>query len=277
MRMPALRLITKLFLYYTLLVLGTLLALWLFPGLAEHLPAGRVQALLAQPGAFAPLEELARPAPGKAAAGATPSFMSSIIWLAAAIVGALAAALPVSWVYMAIRDPEEYDQSLLDTVLILPLVVTMIVVVVQHSLALAFSLAGIAGAARFRNTMKSSGDLLFILLAIGIGLSAGIGAIELALLGSAAFNLAFLLLWMTSYGERSFMKRYMGGQITPAGAGAGAGAGDGDNGGRHKKHGKRAKAAALAAAAAAGTSDAQPAAADPPPGAPAMPETPPAP
>ena len=81
---------------------------------------------------------------------------------------------------MGVRNDDEYDQSLINTILVLPLVVTGIVIIVQNSLALAFSLAGIAGAVRFRNSLKSSGDALFILLAVGIGLSAGIGAVELA-------------------------------------------------------------------------------------------------
>jgi hypothetical protein len=110
---------------------------------------------------------------------------------------------------MHVRNPDDYDQSLIDTIVMLPLVVTSIVVVVQHSLALSFSLAGIAGAARYRNTLKSSGDLLFILLSIGIGLSAGIGAVELALMSSAAFNFGFVALWFTNFGERSDMKRYL--------------------------------------------------------------------
>ena len=81
---------------------------------------------------------------------------------------------------MGVRNDDEYDQSLINTILVLPMVVTGIVIIVQNSLALAFSLAGIAGAVRFRNSLKSSGDALFILLAVAIGLSAGIGAVELA-------------------------------------------------------------------------------------------------
>ena len=96
--------------------------------------------------------------------------------------------LPVTWVYMGVRNDDEYDQSLINTILVLPMVVTGIVIIVQNSLALAFSLAGIAGAVRFRNSLKSSGDALFILLAVAIGLSAGIGAVELAGVLSIAFN-----------------------------------------------------------------------------------------
>ena len=90
----------------------------------------------------------------------------------------------------------------------LPLVVTSIVVIVQHSLALSLSLAGIAGVSRFRNSLKSSGDALFILLAVGIGLSAGIGALELALVMTVAFNYVFLLLWVTDYGDRADLKKH---------------------------------------------------------------------
>ena len=62
---------------------------------------------------------------------------------------------------------------------------------------------------RFRNSLKSSGDALFILLAVGIGLSAGIGAIELACVITIAFNYCFALLWITEYGEREGMKRFL--------------------------------------------------------------------
>jgi hypothetical protein len=110
---------------------------------------------------------------------------------------------------MAVRGGDEYDQSLVNTILVLPMVVTGIVIIVQNSLALAFSLAGIAGAVRFRNSLKSSGDALFILLAVGTGLSAGIGAIELAAVISIFFNYTFAMLWITEYGERAGMKRYL--------------------------------------------------------------------
>ena len=89
------------------------------------------------------------------------------------------------------------------------MVVGSIVIVVQHSLALAFALGGIAGAVRFKNSLKSSGDALYILLSVGIGLASGIGAVELALVMSVAFNYCFVALWISDYGERQGMKRYM--------------------------------------------------------------------
>jgi len=224
--MAAFRLLAALILYYAILVAGVAVALWLFPAWREFLPIGRVQSLITETGGGGLLGQ------GGIQAGPTMAFGASLIWLATAVFGALLASLPVSWVYIKIRNPGDYDQSLVDTIVVLPLVVTSIVVVVQHSLALAFSLAGIAGAARYRNSLKSSGDLLFILLAIGIGLASGIGALELAMVTSAAFNLCFLALWSTNYGEREDMKRFLRGFEHP-------------DGGEHAHHGHKHAAATL--------------------------------
>lgn len=202
--MPAFKLFVKVSAYYLALGLVIYGALSLFPWMKDYLPVGGVEALISQPDAN-PLSGSAR----SANAQAVGSMGESLFWLAAAIVGALVTVLPISWVYMCIRTGEEYDQSLISTIIILPLVVTGIVIIVQNSLALAFALAGIAGAVRFKNSLKSSGDALFILIAVGTGLAAGIGAVELALVMSVGFNYAFLLLWATEYGERAGMKRYM--------------------------------------------------------------------
>lgn len=202
--MPAFKLLVKVTAYYLVLGLVIFGALSLFPWMKDYLPVGGVEALISQADAN-PLAGSAR----SASAQAVGSMGESLFWLSAAILGALVTVLPISWVYMGIRTGEEYDQSLISTIIILPLVVTGIVIIVQNSLALAFALAGIAGAVRFKNSLKSSGDALFILIAVGTGLAAGIGAVELALVMSVGFNYAFLLLWATEYGEREGMKRYM--------------------------------------------------------------------
>lgn len=201
--MRAFRLFAKLTGYYALLGIAAWLLIAAFPTLRDVLPIGGVEHIIAQPDRTPGLQgNEIPPAPVR-------GLGESMVWLSVAIIGALLTSLPVSWVYIGIRSEDEYDQSLISTIIILPMVVTSIVVVVQNSLALAFSLAGIAGAVRFRNSLKSSGDALFVLLAVGIGLAAGIGAVELAIAMSLAFNYCFLALWFTEFGERRGMKRYM--------------------------------------------------------------------
>jgi hypothetical protein len=200
--MAAVRLIGQLTLYYAAIAIIVFLAVKIWPDLRGYLPVGGVETLITQPNQN-PLQGI------DAIRSDVGTLGESILWLIVAIIGAFLCALPVTWVYMAVRSGEEYDQSLVNTILVLPVVVTGIVVVVQNSLALAFSLAGIAGAVRFRNSLKSSGDALFILLAVGIGLSAGIGAVELAAVMSIALSYCFAILWMAEYGERKGMKRYL--------------------------------------------------------------------
>ena len=200
--MRALKLFGQLTVYYVALVLIVMIIMRLFPH--TTLPIGGVEELLQKPG-----KALLDQANGTAAPHRIHTLGQSLFWLSIASLGALLTALPVSWLYMAVRTTEDYDQSLVNTVVILPIVVTSIVIIVQSSLSLAFALGGIAGAVRFKNSLKSSGDALFILLSVGIGLAAGSGAVELALVMSVAFNAVFLALWLTEYGEREGMKRYL--------------------------------------------------------------------
>jgi hypothetical protein len=201
--MRAQKLLIQITIYYLLIALAVFVALKLWPGVRGYLPVGGVEQLISQP-AKNPLQ-----ASEAVRAAHVANLGQSIFWLLVAIVSAILVSLPVSWVYMAVRAGDDYDQSLVNTIIVLPMIVTGIVIIVQNSLALAFSLAGIAGAVRFRNSLKSSGDALFILLSVGIGLAAGIGAIELAAVISIAFNYCFALLWITEYGEREGMKRFL--------------------------------------------------------------------
>lgn len=201
--MPVLKLLGRLAAYYIILGLLVAIALKVFPDWADYLPVGRAEALIAQ--TSGPLDAVR----GAAKFAHVDTLGGSVVWLISALLGALLTALPVAWVYIAVRHNDQYDQSLISTIIVLPVVVTAIVVIVQNSLALSFSLAGIAGVARYRNSMKSSGDLMFVLLAIGVGLASGIGAVELAFVTSIIFNLCFILLWWTEFGERGEMKRYL--------------------------------------------------------------------
>ena len=201
--MRASKLLIQITVYYLAIALAIFVALKLWPDLRGYLPIGGVEQLITEPSKN-PLQ-----ASEAVRAAHVANFGQSVFWLVVAIIAAILVSLAVSWVYMTVRGGDEYDQSLVNTIIVLPMVVTGIVIIVQNSLALAFSLAGIAGAVRFRNSLKSSGDALFILLAVGTGLSAGIGAIELAAVISVFFNYCFVLLWITEYGEREGMKRFL--------------------------------------------------------------------
>jgi hypothetical protein len=117
------------------------------------------------------------------------------------LIGVLALMLPVSWVYMATRYNKKHDQQVAQILIFLPLVVAGIIVVVQHSLALAFSLAGVVAAVRFRSTLKDVRDVVFIFLAIAVGFAAGVQALILAAIVSVLFNVVLILTWRYDFGR----------------------------------------------------------------------------
>jgi hypothetical protein len=123
-------------------------------------------------------------------------------WLDAALAmaGAFVMTVPVVVVYGRTRTRASYDDSLANTVLVLPPVITAILIVVQSSLALAFSLAGIVAAVRFRANLKESRDALYIFAGVAIGFATGVYALDVALVASLIFVLLEILTWRTDLG-----------------------------------------------------------------------------
>jgi hypothetical protein len=109
--------------------------------------------------------------------------------------------LPVTWVYMSARRTKRHNQTVVETLIILPIVVAGVVLVVQNSLALAFSLAGVVAAVRFRTTLRDTRDTVFIFLAIGIGFAAGVQVITVAAVSSVVFNFVLLFIWRYEFGR----------------------------------------------------------------------------
>jgi hypothetical protein len=118
-----------------------------------------------------------------------------------AMAAAFALMLPVTWIYIMTRRRKGFRQSVVQTLVILPIVVAGVVFMVKNSLALAFSLGGIVAAVSFRNTLRDTKDAVYIFLATGVGLAAGIQSVSFAAALSITFNVVILLLWWTDFGR----------------------------------------------------------------------------
>ena len=179
--------------YYVLLFAATALLVDLVPGAGE-LVSGGVQQTTAEisSGLRGALE------------GQVP-VLDSRTGLPVSEVFAMAAAfalmLPVTWIYIMTRRRKGFRQSVVQTLVILPIVVAGVVFMVKNSLALAFSLGGIVAAVSFRNTLRDTKDAVYIFLATGVGLAAGIQSVSFAAALSITFNVVILLLWWTDFGR----------------------------------------------------------------------------
>jgi hypothetical protein len=141
-----------------------------------------------------------RSAAVQAASDAELTATTLTITVAAAMLGAILLALPVAWIYTLTRQKRGYQQSVVQTLMVLPPLVAGVVVLVKYSLALAFSLAGIVAAVRFRNTLEDSKDTVYVFLAIAIGLAAAV-QLPVAAVISVIFNMLALVLWLTDFGK----------------------------------------------------------------------------
>jgi len=180
------RLLLRLNIFYGLLVLLIWGGYQLVPDLHRYLPLGVVEQLIGQETSPDDIGGIVIHASN------VTDQMGGFVWLVAAILGAVILMVPVSWTYMAIRSKSKMDQSLLETMLALPIAVTGIVLIVHNSLAMAFSLAGVVAGVRYRYALKSTADSLFIFMAVGVGLSCGVGMLIIAAVMSAIFNYTFL-------------------------------------------------------------------------------------
>ncbi len=185
--------LTIILLYYGGWVAVVAFLLYRFPGLVEYMPIGGIDEL-----ASSNLDSFE---PVYTSVERTILSPAGPVSLLLGCVGAMILTVPVSWVYFITSRQSRIDQSFLQTIMILPIVVTGISMIVLNSLALAFSLAGVVAAVRFRFSLKQPSDAMYVFVAIGIGLGAGIGAVAVAGVISFSFVLATLFIWRLEYGK----------------------------------------------------------------------------
>jgi len=197
-----LRLLRKMIVYHLTIAAVLAVLISLFPTLPRHLPIGGVRDLASTADLTLSHAVEAPSAPAGADAAPTSNDLDRLGYarrLAIALAGIWLLMLPVSWVHKGIYRGGEHDHSLDETTLILPGVVASIVMVVQYSLALAFALAGIVAGVQFRRALQDTFDALFILVAIGTGIAAGVGALEVAVVMSLFF--CYATVYVVCFGD----------------------------------------------------------------------------
>ena len=105
--------------------------------------------------------------------GDTITLSNVIIILIAAIILGIA----ISLVYIQTHKKQGYDESFPLTIVMLPVIISIIILLVGNNIARAFSLAGTFSIIRFRSEPGEPKDISYIFFTLAVGLALGMGYI----------------------------------------------------------------------------------------------------
>jgi hypothetical protein len=194
---------------YFAVVLGVMIVLVESrPDLLRYLPLGGIDALngveVTELQDLAPdetAERQAAPNKSMSAEDAANKVEFIILFVVGHLTGTLVIMLPITWTYRAMNFDTGFSKTFVRALIVLPICATTIVLLIQDSLALAFGLAALVAAVRFRVALSEAMDGIFIFAAICVGLAAGIGYLGVALIMSIFFCFTNLILWTIDYGS----------------------------------------------------------------------------
>jgi len=184
--------IIRLIVYYFVVTIVAFLAMKFMPAAMRDLIMAAIRPLTGL--STEPVTNFSTPDPQVEALTSNAAILMAIIASLAAIVNCL----PVAWTYMFTRQKKGYQQSVVHTLILLPVVVAVVATIVRSSAALAFSLAGIVAAVRFRVALEDSRDAVFVFGVMALGLACGV-SLEAAAVLSVLFNVMVLILWYSDF------------------------------------------------------------------------------
>ena len=193
-------LIIRLLIYYTAWLLALSGIFHLFPQILHYVSQERERVSIGQ--TLDTGADVAVPLGSVEAGVARLADPSHTIPVMVALVLAFGVTLPITWVYRWTRPRKKYSQSFAHTLLVIPVSIALVVFLVKGSLALAFSLAGIVAAVRFRTSLDEPIDAVYMFMAIGIGLAAGTQLTTVAYLASLTFVTIALGVWKSNFGAQ---------------------------------------------------------------------------
>jgi hypothetical protein len=108
----------------------------------------------------------------------------------------------IAWVYMLTHTGLSYSKAFVNSLIVIPTIVSMVMTVLSNNLVTAFGLMAVFAIVRFRNILRDTLDTSYILVVIVIGMAAGTFKFSTAILGCVLTVLIMLYLWSTSFGAR---------------------------------------------------------------------------
>jgi hypothetical protein len=125
--------------------------------------------------------------------------------LAALLLGLLLAFLAgqgMAWVYMATHSGLSYSRTFVNSLVVIPIVVALVMGVLSNNLVTAFGLMAVFAIVRFRNILRDTLDTTYLLAVIVLGMAAGTMKYATAVAGTVLIGLVLYYLHWTGFGRR---------------------------------------------------------------------------
>lgn len=108
----------------------------------------------------------------------------------------------VAWIYMITHSGLSYSRSFVNSLIVIPTIVALVMLVLSNNLVTAFGLMAVFAIVRFRNILRDTLDTTYILSVIVMGMACGTLKFSTAVIGCAITTFIMLYVWFTSFGSR---------------------------------------------------------------------------
>ncbi|WP_305785514.1 DUF4956 domain-containing protein [Symbioplanes lichenis] len=124
----------------------------------------------------------------------------------------------VAWVYRFTHRNVSYSQSYVQTLVILGMLISLIMLVVGSNIARAFALVGALSVVRFRNAIKETRDVGFIFLVMGVGMATGTRFYTLAIVAAVVISLVIVVMFRFNWFAANVQRQVVKVQVPPDGS-----------------------------------------------------------
>lgn len=138
------------------------------------------------------------------------SFSLSPVDIFINLVVALSCGLLIAFFYRKSYRGPGYSSTFINTLVILAMITSVVMMVIGNNLARAFGLVGAMSIVRFRTAVKDTQDIVFIFFALAIGMAAGVGYHAIAFFSTVVIGIATVLLSksLVTYSRREFLLQF---------------------------------------------------------------------
>jgi hypothetical protein len=117
------------------------------------------------------------------------------------LVVAFLCGVVISLVYRFVYKGPSYSVTFVNSLIILAMITSIVILVIGNNLARAFGLVGAMSIIRFRTAVRDVQDIVFIFFSLSIGMAAGVGLYTVAIAGTLIISLAIIILSLTNFGQ----------------------------------------------------------------------------